>query len=469
MHVLHASFECYPYAKVGGMADVVGALPKYQQELGADASVIMPRYARDWDQFGDWEEIFHGSFYLDWELINYRIIKGGNDFPVYTIDIPGKFDRPNIYSYGDDLRRIIAFQRAVIHWLRYDALRPEIDVVHCHDHHTGLIPFMLAYCYEFVPLRSMATIFTIHNGAYQGMFSWDDMRLLPEFDPMRGGLIEWGNTINPLAAAIKCSWHFTAVSNGYLEEMFHFAHGLEGLIRGEGRKASGIINGIDTTVWDPATDPFLAVNMKRSPEVFKRKNKTDLCETLHLDPELPLYVFIGRLAYEKGADMLPSIVGDFAAHFGDVQFVLLGSGDDRIENQLRHLEHFHPDRIKTLIMYNEEVAHKLYASCDFLLMPSRVEPCGLNQMYCMTYGGIPIVRRTGGLKDTVEPIHEAGGNGFLFDNLDIYEVRGVLEASRALYFDKDRLKEVRQRNMKLDFSWQNSAQQYLDTYSGLLH
>jgi starch synthase len=208
--------------------------------------------------------------------------------------------------------------------------------------------------------------------------------------------------------------------------------------------------------------------MKRSADVFKRKNKADICETLRLDPELPLYVFIGRLAYEKGADMLPSIVGDFAAHFDDVQFVLLGSGDGRIENQLRHLEHFHPNRIKSLIMYNEEVAHKLYAACDFLLMPSRVEPCGLNQMYCMTYGGIPIVRRTGGLKDTVEPIGEESGNGFLFDHLDVYEVRSVLEASRELALDEKRMSAIRQRNMKLDFSWQNSAQQYLDTYSALI-
>ena len=468
MKILHVSYECYPFAKVGGMADVVGALPKYQNELGADASVVMPRFARDWDKFGEWTEVFHGSFYLDWEFIGYRVLKGGKDFPVYTIEIPGKFDRSEIYSYRDDVQRSMAFQRAVLHWLLYDALSPEFEVLHCHDHHSGLIPFMLGHCYEFAPLAGIATMFTIHNGAYQGAFSWDLVKLFPEFPADRGGLIEWGHAINSLAAAIKTSWHFNTVSEGYLHELMDSAQGLEYLIRTESGKSSGIINGIDADVWDPRNDGFLPVHLKRSVDVFKRKNKEDLCKNLNLDPSLPLYVFIGRLAYEKGADMLPSIVGDFAAHYGDVQCVLLGSGDGRIEQQLRHLEHFHPDRIKTIIAYSEELAHRLYAACDFLLMPSRVEPCGLNQMYCMRYGGIPIVRRTGGLRDTVQQLHEGGGNGYTFEQLDIYEIRNVLSASRNLYFEKEILTEVRKRNAAIDFSWQNSARKYLDTYSSIL-
>ncbi|RLD19600.1 MAG: glycogen synthase, partial [Bacteroidetes bacterium] len=180
------------------------------------------------------------------------------------------------------------------------------------------------------------------------------------------------------------------------------------------------------------------------------------------------YVFIGRLAYEKGADMLPSIVGDFAEHFDDIQCIILGSGDGKIEQQLRHLEHFHPNRIRTIIAYNEELAHRLYAACDFLLMPSRVEPCGLNQMYCMRYGGIPIVRSTGGLRDTVEPLHEHGGNGYVFDNLHVHEVRSVLIASRNLFRRPELMSEVRKRNAAIDFSWQHSAQQYLNTYSTLI-
>ncbi len=468
MKILHISYECYPFAKVGGMADVVGALPKYQNELGAEAAVAMPRYAMDWDRHGEWKEVFQGSFYMDWENIQYTVYHGGPDFDVFSFDIPGKFDRPQIYSYDDDLSRSIAFQRSVLHWLRYDALAPQFDILHCHDHHTGLIPFMVANCLEFEPMRGTPTVFTIHNAAYQGAFSRDSMNLLPEFPSSRAGLIEWGRAVNPLASALKCAWHFTTVSEGYLRELFENGHGLESLIRTEGAKASGILNGIDADVWNPSSDPYLPEHMKRSVDVFKRKNKANICKGLSLDPELPLYVFIGRLAYEKGADMLPSIVGDFAEHFDDIQFIILGSGDGKTEQQLRHLEHFHPNRIKTIIAYNEELAHRLYAACDFLLMPSRVEPCGLNQMYCMRYGGIPIVRSTGGLRDTVEPLHEHGGNGYVFDNLHVHEVRSVLVASRNLFQRQELMSEVRNRNAGIDFSWQHSAQQYLNTYSTLI-
>ncbi|RLD17806.1 MAG: glycogen synthase, partial [Bacteroidetes bacterium] len=329
MKILHISYECYPFAKVGGMADVVGALPKYQNELGAEAAVAMPRYGMDWDRHGEWTEVFHGSFYMDWENIHYTVYRGGPDFDVFSFDIPGKFDRPQIYSYDDDLSRSIAFQRSVIHWLRYDVMAPAFKILHCHDHHTGLIPFMVANCLEFESMQGTPTVFTIHNAAYQGAFSRDSMNLLPEFPADRAGLIEWGRVANPLASALKCAWHFTTVSEGYLRELFDDGHGLESLIRTEGAKASGILNGIDADVWNPANDPYLPEHMKRSVDVFKRKNKANICKGLSLNPELPLYVFIGRLAYEKGADMLPSIVGDFAEHFDDIQCIILGSGDGK--------------------------------------------------------------------------------------------------------------------------------------------
>ena len=468
LNVLHASYECYPFAKIGGMADVVGALPKYLNEIGASCSVVMPRFGIDWDKFGESKHVFHGSFQMDWEHVQYDVLLLEKDFPVYTIAIPGKFDRPGIYSYHDDVQRSIAFQRAVLHWLLYDALAPRFDVIHCHDHHTGLIPFMLANCIEFESLKGTPTVFTIHNGAYQGAFSWDLYKLLPGFYSQRGGLLEWGNAINPLAAAVKCSWHFNTVSQGYLNELFDSSQGLEGLIRSEAHKASGILNGIDADVWDPRSDPLLDVHMKRSIDTFKRKNKEAFCEEVGLDPKKPLYLFIGRLAYEKGADMLPSIVGDFVAHFDDVQWAILGSGEERIEHQLRYLEHVYQDRIKAFIMYNEKLAHRLYASADFLLMPSRVEPCGLNQMYSMRYGGIPIVRNTGGLHDTVAPIHAEGGNGYVFQHLDVNEIRGILTASRRLFSHKEVVTEIRKRNAAIDFSWQNSARQYLSTYESLI-
>lgn len=469
MQVLHVSYECYPFAKVGGMADVVGALPKYLNEIGANAAVVIPRYARDWSAFGEPERIFEATFLLDWEEIHYRVelYADALDFPVYTVDIPGKFDRHGIYSFRDDPQRSIAFQRAVLYWLLSEKdLQP--DIIHCHDHHTGLIPFFIGHSPEFAAISHIATFFTIHNGAYQGAFSWDLLKALPGFYAYDSGLIDWAGAINPMAAAIRCAWHFNTVSEGYLHELQHNSNGLEWLINSEMAKASGIVNGIDAEVWDPESDPLLKVHLKRSVEVFKRKSKGDLCENIDLDPEKATYLFIGRLAYEKGADMLPAIVGDFLAHFDDVQFILLGTGEPKIEHDLRYLENFYPDRIRCFITYSEELAHRLYAAADFLLMPSRVEPCGLNQMYSMRYGGIPIVRRTGGLMDTVEPLSEQGGNGYLFDNLNVNEVRSMLAASRNLYKHPELLAEVRRRNMSRDFSWQHSAKAYLKKYESLL-
>ncbi|MDX1479176.1 MAG: glycogen/starch synthase [Saprospiraceae bacterium] len=468
--MLHISYECYPFAKVGGMADVVGALPKYQTALDARASVVMPHFNRDWDQYGTLESVFEGGFHLDWEYIRFVVLRHPEveGFELYSVGIPGKFDRPEIYSYRDDVQRSVAFQRAVLTWLSAMDAATRPQVLHCHDHHTGLIPFMAAHAYEFAELNRIATCFTIHNAAYQGAFSWDLLRLLPAFHGDRSGLLDWNDAINPLASAIKCAWHFNTVSRGYLDELFHSGHGLEGLIRSEAGKASGILNGIDTAVWDPASDPLLEVHLKRSIDVFKRKSKAEVCAGTDLDPKLPIYLFIGRLAYEKGADMLASILGDFMSHYDDVQCIVLGSGDPQIENKLRHLEQFFHRRARTFIMYNETLAHRLYAGCDFLLMPSRVEPCGLNQMYCMRYGGIPIVRRIGGLRDTVEPLSESGGNGYVFDHLEINEVRNVLSASRRLYQDGKQMSKVRQRNISIDFSWEHSAKQYLDTYASLL-
>jgi starch synthase len=469
MQILHVSYECYPFVKVGGMADVVGALPKYLNEIGVHAAVVIPRYALDWEAFGVPELVFETSFQLDWEHIKYRVELYADvlEFPVYTVDIPGKFDRPEVYSYGDDTQRSIAFQRAILYWLLSEKdLKP--DIIHCHDHHTGLIPFFVGYSPEYSSISNIPTFFTIHNGAYQGAFSWDLLKLLPGFYAHHSGLIDWAGAINPLAAAIRCAWHFNTVSEGYLTELQLNSNGLEWLINNELSKASGIVNGIDTAVWDPANDPLLPVTYKRSVDVFKRKNKADLCANVALDPEKATYLFIGRLAYEKGADMLPTIVGDFLAHFDDVQFVLLGTGQPKIENDLRYLEKFYPDRIRCFITYSEELSHRLYASADFLLMPSRIEPCGLNQMYCMRYGGIPIVRRTGGLMDTVEQLSEQGGNGYLFDNLNVNEVRSMLAASRNLYKRPELMSEVRQRNFSQDFSWQHSAKTYLKKYESLL-
>ncbi len=469
MHILHTSFECYPYAKVGGMGDVVGALPKYLLKLGVEASVVLPRYRKDWRML-QLEPVFEGAFHLDWEYIRFTVEKGTAEdlpFPVYAIDIPGKFDRPDIYGYEDEIGRSVSFQRALLTWLRDGDV--SADIVHCHDHHTGLIPFMMRHCMEFSALSSIPTVFTVHNGAYQGAFSWELSRLLPAFPPGSGGLLEWGGAINALASAIKCCWKFTTVSEGYLHELMQNGHGLSSLYASEWSKAIGILNGIDDEIWDPESDPMLDFHMKRKNiNSFKKKNKEAYCTAVDVDPALPLYVFIGRFAYEKGADLLPTLAGEFLYQYPDAAFVFLGSGDPQTEGHLRALEHYYGNRVRTHIMYSEKLAHLLYAACDFLIMPSRVEPCGLNQMYTMRYGGIPVVHGIGGLRDTVAPLNEDSGNGYVFYELASYAVVPLLAAARNMYQHKDVLTQIRKRNIALDFSWTKSGKRYIDMYNSLL-
>ena len=469
MHVLHTSFECYPYAKVGGMADVIGALPKYLQKLGVEASVVIPRYSRDWKLL-ELKPVFQGAFHMDWEYIPFTVeVSTAEDtpFPVYAVNIPGKFDRPDIYGYQDEISRSISFQRAVLTWLRDGSMRP--DIVHCHDHHTGLIPFMMGHCMEFGTLSNIPTVFTVHNGAYQGAFSWELSRLLPAFPPARGGLLEWGGVINALASGIKCCKKYTTVSEGYLYELMQDGHGLSSLYGAEWIKAVGILNGIDDDVWDPATDQMIEFNLKKKNiDAFKNKNKEAYCKAVGINAEYPLYVFIGRFAYEKGADLLPSVAGEFLHKYRDVGFVFLGSGDPQTENHLRALEHYYGDRVRSHIMYSEKLAHQLYAACDFLIMPSRVEPCGLNQMYTMRYGGIPIVHGIGGLRDTVTPLTEDAGNGYVFYELASHAVIPLLAVARNMYKHQDILTQIRKRNIALDFSWVKSGKRYIDAYNSVL-
>lgn len=469
MHVLHTSFECYPFAKVGGMADVVGALPKYLNQLGIEASVVMPHYQRDWQNL-NLETVFQGAFHLDWEYIRFSVQKSTSEaspFTVYTISIPGKFDRPGVYGFDDEISRSVSFQRALLTWLRDGEMRP--NIVHCHDHHTGLIPFMMRYCMEFSPISTIPTVFTVHNGAYQGAFPWSMSKLLPAFQPHHGGLLEWGGAINALASAIKCCWKYTTVSEGYLYEMMQEGHGLSSLYATEWAKAAGILNGIDNDVWDPSNDPMIEHHLKKKNiDAFKKKNKEAYCNAVGINPDFPLYVFIGRFAYEKGADLLPSIAGEFLHKYADVAFVFLGNGDSQTENHLRALEHYYSDRVRSHIMYSEKLAHQLYASCDFLLMPSRVEPCGLNQMYTMRYGGIPIVHGIGGLRDTVAPLTETSGNGYVFYELSGHAVTPMLAVARNMYRHKDVLTQIRKRNISLDFSWTLSGKRYIETYNSVL-
>ncbi len=471
MKILHVSAECYPAAKAGGLGDVVGALPKYLHAAGHETSVVIPKYYTRWITERRFEEVFRGAVRLNDYYVPYFVERlTGEDlgYAFYVVHIPGKFDRPGVYAdpvsgnpYGDEVERYLCFQQAVIHWVMAMPHRPEI--LHCHDHHTGLLPFMVQHCPEYQALATTPTIFTIHNGVYHGAFSWDRMSLLPFFDGRYRGLLDWANAINPLASAIKCCWRLTTVSPTYLREL-RVSSGLEWLLSNEAAKSVGIINGIDNAVWDPAGDQYLPAHFEGDVVAFKAGNRAVLQERFAIDPDLPLFTFIGRLVGEKGAEIIPSMVQQFLARGQRAAFVVLGTGMQSLHQQFEQMRYHFRGFFDAALEYNEGLAHTLYAGSDFLLMPSRVEPCGLNQMYAMRYGTIPIVRKVGGLVDTVIDIGAPGGHGLTFNHLSADDALIALHRAMEAYQDQTYFAELRERVMGVNFSWQKSAEQYLDLY-----
>jgi len=471
MDIVHVSAECYPVAKAGGLGDVVGALPKYQIKLGHTAKVVMPMYRTKFLTTHEWEVVHEGYQNLAAYNFKYAVIREKNNtlgFELYLVDIYGLLDRDRVYGYDDDTDRFVAFQIAVCDWMSVWSQKP--NLIHCHDHHTGLIPFMVRYCFAFQSLAGVPTVFTIHNGQYQGQFAWSRSALLPAYDTYKWGLLEWDNNINPLASAVKCAWKVTTVSPSYLDELRYQAAGLEDLMQYERGKCVGILNGIDNDFWNPSTDTYLEHNYdEHNVKEGKRLNKKALCETFGLDADKPLFTFIGRLVGEKAADVLPDAIrSSIYHHHGNASFLILGSGETDVENRLLEIKHQFGGFVNTYIGYNEALAHQIYAGADFLLMPSRVEPCGLNQMYALRYGTVPMVRSTGGLKDTVKDFGDWQGFGIRFNHADAGDVTHAVGRAIDLYYNKrDLYNWMRSYMMHIDHSWEASAQAYMSLYEGL--
>lgn len=471
MEILHVSAECYPVAKAGGLGDVVGALPKYLNQLGHIAKVVMPMYRTKYLYNHEWEVVHKGRTNLGSWWFEFTVIKEAkneNGFDLYLIDINGLLDREKVYGYDDDSERFTAFQIAVLDWVSAWEHRP--DVIHVHDHHTGLIPFMLKHCFKYRNIKSIPTVLTIHNAQYQGWMDWADSKMIPAWDTWSWGMLDWANKINPLASAIKCADKVTTVSPSYLDELKYMSNGLEDLFEYEKGKCVGIINGIDADVWDPATDTYLQNHYSiKDAEAGKLKSKLDLCETFNLDPEKPLIVFIGRLVGEKGADLLPQVIGDSYYYVGRrMNFLVLGSGFPEVEAELSAMKALSQRDYNAYIGYNETLSHLMYAGADFLLMPSRVEPCGLNQMYSMRYGTVPMVRRIGGLKDTVIDYGESDGYGICYNYTAVGDITHAVWRAVELYHDKKNLATIRKRMMALDFSWEASVKKYIDVYNSIV-
>lgn len=470
MEIIHVSAECYPVAKAGGLGDVVGALPKYQCKSGDIAKVIMPMYRTKFLYENDWTVDFKGSANLGNWNFDFTVIKEPTNklgFDLFLIDINGLLDRQKIYGYDDDAERFTAFQIAVVSWISSWEHKP--DVVHCHDHHTSLIPFMMKYCYAFQHLGSVPTVVTIHNGQYQGWMGWDKSIYIPKWDLWKRGMLDWAGNINPLASGVKCADKVTTVSWSYMDELRHNANGLEALFEYEKGKCLGILNGIDNEVWNPETDTYLAHHYSiKTVKKGKEQNKKILCEQFGLDISKPLFVFIGRLVGEKAADILPDAIRT-AMHQtqGNACFLILGSGETNIEWELQQMTNHHQGIYNAYIGYNEQLSHLIYAGADFLLMPSRVEPCGLNQMYAMRYGTVPVVRSTGGLQDTVTDMGDSDGFGIRFNNATVEDLAYSIGRGVSVYQDKQQMDKMRKQMMQIDHSWESTVAEYRQVYQNL--
>ena len=474
LDVLHVSIEYYPAAKAGGLADVVGALPKYLNENTFHTAVIIPKHGTKWIKAQKWKSVYKGAVKIKEDSYAFAIeaYHDLGEHPLYVMDIPGLFDRESIYidqetgyGYTDDYLRNIVFQTAVLDWI--DSMRHFPKALHCHDHHTGLLPFMMNHCVDYQKLSKIPTVFTIHNGAYHGSFDWEYNHLIPRYDMNAKGLLEWNDQINPLACGVKCCWKLTTVSPGYMDELRYYSNGLETLFEREASKSQGVINGIDINVWDPRKDELIDTVLKKDLSTFKKANKKALSKQFDIDMSLPLITFIGRLAYEKGAHLLPDLFSRYLDKYQDVNLLVLGTGNKDTQTLLTNVQKMYPKNIHVHIGYDEALAHQLYAGSDFIIMPSKIEPCGLNQMYAMRYGTIPIVNSVGGLRDTVIDIQKEDGYGICFQKANVFNAYDAIQRAAALYADNKEMKRLQKHVANLDFSWKNSATQYAKIYQTL--
>jgi len=471
MRIYHLSAECYPVAKIGGLGDVVGALPKYQNKAGLSAAVVLPHYDRKFVREHQFDVVFRATNLFGGKRTEFEVWKEKNDtlgFELYLIHIPGLLDRENIYSYPDETEQFIAYQLAFLDWINWSQQAP--DIIHCHDHHSGLVPFMLAHSALYKRLANTRTVFTIHNGQYHGAFGWSKFTYLPEVDMTSTGLLDWSDGINPLASAVRCCSAYTTVSPSYMDELTWQSNGLEHLFQMERHRGVGIVNGIDTQVWNPETDPMIAANYSiKNIAEGKQKNKEAICKRFDLDTEKPLISFIGRLVDDKGADLLAEAIDQAIEQYPwEANFLVLGTGDADTEQALDVLKLRQTQQYRVYIGYDEQLSHQIYAGSDFLLMPSRVEPCGLNQLYSLRYGTVPMVRSTGGLKDTVIDYGDEGGYGIRFDQASVRDIVYSVGRAISLYRDAAHMAQLRNRMMSLDFSWDRSAREYIHLYERLI-
>jgi len=468
MRVLICSGEAVPYAKTGGLADVAGSLPKALRELGHDARLALPKYA----------SVYEGGFATSVAAADLQVPLGGrrvtvsvetadvSGFPAYLVVSDQHFRRPALYGHPDDAERFIVFMRGLLEFLGESEWQP--DLIHCNDWQTGLIPAYLETVYQ-TRLGQVATLYTVHNLAYQGNFPPEVLGLagLPG-ELYNVDCLEFYGQVSFMKAGLVLADAISTVSPTYAQEIMQPEYGerLDGVLRSRQERLFGVLNGIDYDYWNPETDADLATNysVDSAPE-GKAENKAALQRIMHLPVRpVPLISVISRLASQKGFDLIEQVLPELMTR--DVQFVVLGTGEPHYEQLFRELGARYPERMAAHLGFNEALAHQIYAGSDLFLMPSRYEPCGLGQMISMRYGTIPVVRRTGGLADTVFPFDPdtASGNGFVFQPYEAAALASAIHRGLEIQQRPQAWAVLMANAMTSDFSWQRSGARYLDVY-----
>lgn len=474
LKILYLAAEVVPFAKTGGLADVAGSLPKAIKALGHDIRVAMPRYGRiNIEKFGLQLVLENLLVPMDQEKEPVKIFQGtlGKDVPVYFIDNDRYFNRESIYMYPDDAERFILFSRAALEMLKPLNFKPHI--IHCNDWHTALIPNWLKTIYRDDPFYfEIATVYTIHNLAYQGIFGYRVLEIagLDEYGFLyHPDMADLNNVVDFMARGIYFADVISTVSPRYAQEILTPEYGerLDPLLRDRRDRLFGILNGIDYETFNPATDPYIAVNYDASSLDKRVQNKLALQEEARLpkNPDIPLIGMISRLTDQKGLDILVDILDHLFDNF-EVQFVLLGTGEQHYHDVLRAIAKRYPQNMGLFLTFNAPLAQRIYAGTDMFLMPSRFEPCGLGQMIAMRYGSVPIVRATGGLADTVKDYNPitGEGTGFVFERYDRWALFATIVRALERYKNPQEWRRIQLQGMKVDFSWETSARKYEDLY-----
>lgn len=477
-NVLFVSSEAVPFIKTGGLADVAGSLPKYFDKEHYDVRVMLPKYLCIPEKWrSQMKYVTH--FYMDlaWRSQYVGVLEmeyAGVHY--YFIDNEFYFAGPKPYGYiHEEIEKFAFFSKAALSAMPLLGFKP--DIVHCHDWQTGLVPvYMKERFHDGEFFRDMKSIMTIHNLKFQGI--WDlkkvkDITGLPPYFFTSDKLEAYGDA-NYLKGGIVYADAVTTVSDSYAEEIktpFYGEH-LDGLMRARSNCLTGIVNGIDYEEFNPATDTRIVSNYNQ--KTFRKekpKNKKALQQELGLEVNDKKFMIgiVSRLTDQKGLDLIAYMMDQICTE--DVQLVILGTGESQYENMFRHFAWKYPDRVSANIYYSEDMSHKIYASCDAFLMPSLFEPCGLSQLMSLRYGTVPIVRETGGLKDTVEPYneYESTGTGFSFANYNAHEMMNTINyAKHVFYNNKREWNKIVDRGMLKDFSWTSSAKKYQKLYDNLL-